>query len=441
MKWIFRAAVIAIAAAAPLGALAQSQAEPEPAPQWHHGVSLFGSVKYPADFKHFDYVNPDAPKTGAVRLSALGTFDNFNVVIAGVKGSLAAGIDLINGTLMVPALDEVSTEYGQIAESMRYPADFSSATYRLRPQAKWHDGEPITPEDVIYSLDVFKANSPMYAAYYRHVVKAEKTGEHEVTFTFDAPGNRELPHIIGQLTILPKHWWEGTDKNGKKRDITATTLEPPLGSGAYRVKSFEPGRTIVYERVKDFWGQDVPANVGSNNFAEVRFEYFRDPTVAIEAFKADQVDFRSENSAKSWATAYDFPAARDKRVVKEEFPIRNVGRMQGFAFNTRRDKFKDPRVRRAFNLVFDFEEMNRQMFYGQYTRIDSYFEGTELAWNWRPKENDSAAFTAKPAAANGLPDGKELEILQGVRDKVPPEVFTTPYRNPAGGSPEATRAN
>ncbi|HET9903357.1 MAG TPA: extracellular solute-binding protein [Xanthobacteraceae bacterium] len=440
MTWLFRLAAIAIAAGAAL-----STANPQSAaPEWRHAASLFGSIKYPADFKHFDYVNPHAPKGGTVRLSALGTFDNLNAVVAGVKGSLAAGLDLTSETLMTASLDEVSTEYGLIAESLRYPPDFSSVTYRLRPQAKWHDGKPITPEDVIYSLDVFKANSPMFAAYYRHVVKAEKTGEREVTFTFDAPGNRELPQIVGQLTILPKHWWEGTDRNGRKRDVTATTLEPPLGSGPYRIKSFEPGRNIVYERVPDYWGKDLAVNVGRDNFDQVRYEYFRDPTVALEAFKADQIDFRTESSAKAWATAYDFPAVRDKRVALEEFPVRNVGRMQGFVFNTRRDKFKDPRVRQAFNYAFDFEEMNKQMFYGQYRRIDSYFEGTELAWNWRPNgegSGEAAAFTAPPAAEDGLPQGLEREILEAVRDKVPAEVFTTPFKNPVGGNPQATRSN
>lgn len=389
---------------------------------WRHGLSLFGDLKYPAGFKHFEYVNPDAPKGGTVRQIAFGTFDNFNLAVAGVKGSLAMGLGMIYDSLMTSALDEVSSEYGQIAEAVRHPADFSSVTYRLRPEARWHDGKPITPEDVIFSFDTFKKHSPQLAAYYRHVVKAEKSGEREVTFTFDAPGNRELPQIVGQLTVLPKHWWEGTDASGKPRDVGATTLEPPLGSGAYRIKDFVPGRTIVYERVKDYWGKDLNVSIGQNNFDEIRYEYFRDSTVALEAFKGDLVDWRTENSAKSWATAYDFPAVKEKKVVLEEFPIRNFGIMQAFAFNTRREKFADPRVRLAFNYAFDFEEMNKQIFYGQYERIKSYFQGTELA-------------------SSGLPEGQELAILETVRDKVPPEVFTTPYSNPAGGSPEAVRKN
>jgi len=389
---------------------------------WRHALSLFGDIKYPEGFKHFDYVNPNAPQGGTVRQSALGTFDNFNTVVAGVKGSIAIGTDLFMETLTTSSLDEVSTEYGLLAEAVRYPDDYSFVTYRLRAKARWHDGKPISPDDVLYSFDVLKKNSPFYGAYYRHVVKAEKTGEREITFTFDGPGNRELPQIVGQLPVLPKHWWEGTDKSGSKRDATRTTLEPPLGSGPYRLKDFAPGRTLVYEKVDDYWGKDLNVTVGTRNFQTIRYEYFRDSTVALEAFKADQVDWRFENSAKEWANSYDFPAVRDNRVVKEEFPTRNIGVMQGFAFNIRRDKFKDPRVRRAFNFVFDFEEMNRQLFFGQYKRIASYFEGTELA-------------------AAGVPSGKELEILETVRGKVPDEVFTKPYTNPVGGNPEAVRSN
>jgi microcin C transport system substrate-binding protein len=390
--------------------------------QWKHGLSLFGDVKYPEGFQHFDYVNPSPPQGGTVRQIAFGTFDNFNQVVSGVKGSLAMGTELVNETLTAPALDEVSTEYGLLAEAVSYPDDRSSVTYRLRADAHWQDGKPVTPEDVIYSFEVFKQNSPQLGAYYRHVTKAKKTAEHEVTFTFDGPGNRELPQIVGQLPVLPKHWWEGADKSGKKRDVTATTLEPPLGSGPYRVKDFAPGRTIVYEKDPNYWGKSLNLNIGSNNFQQIRFEYFRDSTVALEAFKGDQVDWRTENSAKNWATAYDFPAVREKKVVLEEFPIRNFGVMQAFAFNIRRGKFKDPRVRRAFNFAFDFEEMNRQIFFGQYKRIGSYFEGTELA-------------------SSGIPEGKELEILQSVKAKVPPDLFSKPYTNPVSGNPQKVRDN
>ena len=392
------------------------------APVWKHGLSLFGDLKYPADFKHFGYVNPKAPRAGLVRQVAIGTFDNFNQVVSGVKGQLAAGITYTSDTLMMQSLDEVSTEYGLLAESVSHPDDFSTVTYRLRKEAKWHDGRQVTPEDVIFSVEAFKKYHPQYSAYYKHVTKVEKTGDREIRFTFDQPGNRELPQIVGQVTVLPKHWWEGQDAQGKQRDISQTTLEAPLGCGAYKIKSFVPGRSIVYERVADYWGNAVNVNVGVNNFEELRYEYFRDTTVALEAFKADQIDWRNESSAKDWATAYDFPAVIDKRVVLEEFEIRNFGVMQAFAFNIRRDKFKDARVRRAFNFAFDFEEMNKQIFFGQYKRIGSFFEGTELA-------------------SSDLPTGLELEILNTVKDKVPPEVFTTAFTNPVGGNADAVRNN
>ncbi|MBR1128743.1 extracellular solute-binding protein [Bradyrhizobium iriomotense] len=405
-------------------AQAQSASElPSNGLTWRHALSLFGKVKYPADFKRFDYVNPEAPKGGVARQIAVGTFDNFNIVVSGVKGQVSGAVAFIYESLLTPALDEVSTEYGALAEAVSHPDDFSFVTYRLRPQAKWHDGKPVTVEDVIFSLDSFKKHHPMYSAYYSHVVKAEKVGERDVKFVFDAPGNRELPQIVGQLTVLPKHWWEGTDAQGRKRDVSATTLEVPLGSGPYKVKEFVAGRSIVLERVKDYWGRDFPANVGRNNFDELRYEYFRDATVAIEAFKADQVDWRTENSAKNWATAYDFPAVAEKRVILEEFANRSSGVMQAFVPNLRRAKFSDPRVRRALNYAFDFEEMNKQIFYGQYKRISSYFDGID------------------ELMATGVPQGKELEILETVRAEVPPEVFTTAYTNPVGGSPEAVRDN
>jgi microcin C transport system substrate-binding protein len=404
----------------PLGAAHAQTAAGEPA--WRHALSLFGDIKYPPDFRRFDYVNPDAPKGGVARMISIGTFDNFNIAVSGVKGSIAPAAALIYETLMTRSQDEVATEYGLLAEAASHPDDFGWVTYRLRKEARWHDGKPVTPEDVIFSIEALKKNSPFYASYYRHVAKAERTGERDIKFTFDSPGNRELPTIVGELLVLPKHYWEGTDSQGRQRDISATTLEPPLGSGPYRIKEFVASRSVKLERVKDYWGANLPVRIGENNFDEMRFEFFRDNTVALEAFKADQADWITENSAKQWATAYDFPAVAEKRVVKEEFPINDSGRMQGFVLNLRRDQFKDARVRRAFNYAYDFEEMNKQLFYGQYKRIGSYFDGTELA-------------------STGLPESQELEILETVRDKVPPEVFTTPYQNPVGGNPEAVRAN
>jgi microcin C transport system substrate-binding protein len=391
-------------------------------PAWRHALSLFGDIKYPAGFKRFDYVNPEAPKGGIARTISLGTFDNFNMAVMGVKGSIAPAALLIYETLMARSQDEIATEYGLLAEAASHPDDFAWVIYRLRKDARWHDGKAVTPEDVIFSFDVLKKYSPTYASYYRHVVRSERFGERDIKFTFDAPGNRELPHIVGELPILPKHYWEGTDSGGRKRDISATTLEPPLGSGPYRIKEFVAGRSIALERVKDYWGANLPVRIGENNFDEMRYEFFRDNIVALEAFKADQADWITENSAKQWATAYDFPAVTEKRVIKQEFPINDSGRMQAFTMNLRREQFRDARLRRAFNYAFDFEEMNKQLFYGQYTRISSYFHGTDLA-------------------SSGVPEGQELSILETVRDKVPAEVFTTPYQNPVGGNPEAVRAN
>jgi microcin C transport system substrate-binding protein len=412
----------ALATLAGLPAIETAKAQTATESPWRHALSLFGDVKYPAGFKHFDYVNPDAPKGGTMRMIAIGTYDNFNIAVSGVKGNIAGAAMLLVETLMVRSQDEAGTEYGLLAESASHPDDFSWVIYRLDPKARWHDGKPVTPEDVVFSFEQLTKNSPFYRSYYGHVAKAEKAGDRDVKFSFDGPGNRELPHIMGELPVLPKHWWEGENADGKKRDISQTTLEKPLGSGPYRIKEFVPGRTVALERVKDYWGQSLPSQIGQSNFDELRFEYFRDNQIALESFKADQVDLIAENSAKQWATAYDFPAIADKRVLKEEFPISDSGRMQAFVPNLRRDQFSDPRLRRAFNLVFDFEEMNKQLFFGQYKRINSYFEGTELA-------------------SSGLPEGQELQLLEPLRDKLPPELFTTAYSNPVNGSPENVRGN
>ena len=385
-----------------------------------HGSSLFGELKYGPDFAHFDYVNPDAPKGGSVRYGAFGTFDSLNPFI--VKGQPAAGITIIYDTLMTGSMDEAASEYGLLAESVRHPKDYSSVTYTLRPQAKWHDGKPVTPEDVVWTFETLKENHPFYNAYYANVVKAEKTADHEVTFTFNQTGNRELPQIVGQLPVLPKHYWTGKNAKGQPRNFSETTLEPPLGSGPYRVGKVSPNRSIAYERVPDYWGKDLPVNVGTNNFDRISFEYYRDTTVALEALKGDRVDFRIENSAKNWATEYDTPAVRRGDLKKEEIRTLNPAGMQSFAFNIRRDKFKDPRVREAFNWAFDFEWMNKNIFYSAYTRTDSYFANSELA-------------------AQGLPEGRELAILKEFEDKLPPEIFTEAYKNPKTDGSGNNRSN
>jgi microcin C transport system substrate-binding protein len=385
------------------------------APDLHHGLSLMGKLKYPADYNHFDYVNPDAPKGGTVNIAARGTFDNLNTFIH--KGNLVQNIGLIYETLLGSSLEEPSTGYGRIAKWVSYPPDFSSATFYLRNSAKWHDGAPITVEDVIFSLNTFTKHHPFYGQYYKNVEKAEKTGEREVTFRFDVKNNRELPHVVGQLPILPKHYWERAEN-----DVTKTTLEPPLGSGPYRIGKLTPGRSITYERAPDYWGRNLPVNRGQYNFDKINYEYYRDGTVAFEAFKSGRIDFYPENNSKNWATGYDFQAVKDGRVVRKNIQLKTSQPMQGFVFNTRRKKFADRKVRRAFNLAFDFEWSNKNLFYGQYTRTDSYFENTELA-------------------ASGLPEGRELEILNKIKDQLPEEVFTRRYQNPHNPSPQHIRKN
>ncbi|MEM8686853.1 MAG: extracellular solute-binding protein [Pseudomonadota bacterium] len=389
---------------------------------WRHGASLIDGVKYPEGFKHFDYVNPNAPKGGSVRFGATGTFDTLNPILP--KGNRATGLRFTYETLMTPSFDEVSTEYGLLAEALSYPEDYSSVTYRLRKEARWHDGKPVTAEDVIWSFNTIKEIDVQRAFYYKHVKTAEKTGDHEVTFTFDQTGNRELPQIVGQLLVLPKHWWEGTDATGKKRDIRASTLEPPLGSGPYRVSRVDPGRSIALELVSDYWGRDLNVNVGKNNIAEIRYEYFRDNTAQFEAFKSGALDWRSENTARVWATQYEFPAVKNKQVVLNTYEnsFRTSGVMVGFIPNMRREKFQDVRLRQTLDLAFNFEEMNRSIFYGQYERINSYFYGSSLA-------------------SQGLPEGRELEILKGLKNPIPEEVFTSEFKNPTGANRTDERKN
>lgn len=429
MLWRLHLPTIALAAFAVLGgvpALAQAQAEPEAtpaaagAPQRHHALSLVGEPKYGPDYPHFGWVNPDAPKGGVLRGSVIGSFDSLNPFT--VKGDPAGGLGLIYDSLLASSPDEPSTEYAQIAEWVSYPEDYSSVTFGLRPEARWHDGQPITAEDVVFSLEAQKKAHPRSAFYYKNVVKAEKTGEREVTFTFDVKGNRELPQIVGQLMVLPQHYWEGKGPDGEQRDITKTTMEKPLGSGAYRIKTFDPGRSITYERVDDYWAKDLPISKGQWNFDEIRLTYFLDMTPAFEEFKSGKLDYWSEAVASQWATGYGFPAVQKGWVKKEAIPVQRVAPMQAFVFNQRRKQFQDPRVRKAFNLAFNFEETNKKLFYDLYVRVGSYFDNSELA-------------------AKGLPEGRELEILEEVRDQVPPEVFTTEWKNPVNASPEDFRTH
>ena len=368
-----------------------------------HGIAMHGAPKYDAGFKHFDYVNPNAPKGGIIRQSALRTFNTFNPYT--IKGDAAVGLGFIYESLMTSPQDEAFTVYGLIAENIEVPDNRSWATFQLRAEARWHDGKPITVEDVIWSLNTLKKKGrPFYRFYYRDVIKVEKIGDRKVKFTFGDNENRELPLIIGQLPILPKHYWE-------KRDFSKTTLEPPLGSGPYKIKAFEPGRAVVYERVKNYWGKNLPVNVGRHNADTIRFDYYRDATVALEAFKAGDYDFRLENTSKTWATGYNSPAFKEGFYKKLEIRHQNPTGMQGFVFNTRKKIFKNPLVRRALALAFDFEWTNKSLFYGQYTRTESFFSNSELA-------------------SSGKPSTEELAILNPIRNEIPPETLTQIYKPP-----------
>ncbi len=369
-----------------------------------HAIAMHGEPKYGPDFTHFDYVNPNAPKGGTIRLGEPRTFDSFNPFIP--KGT--PGPSSTIERLLTHSGDEPFTEYGLIAETIEWPEDRSWVIFTLRPEARWHDGMPITVDDVIWSLETLKTKGhPFYRFYYGSVASAEQVGERRVKFTFTETGNRELPLIVGQLPILPKHYWEA-----EGRDFTKTTLVPPLGSGPYRVVEFEAGRYVVTERVEDYWGQDLAVNRGRNNFDRIRYDYFLDETVLRLALKSGDIDFRNENQAKAWAVDYDVPPVRDGWLEKVEIPHRNPTGMQAFVFNTRRAKFQDRRLRRALAFAFDFEWTNRNIFFSQYTRTESYFSNSELA-------------------ATGLPEGEELEILERYRGQIPEEVFTTPYWAPS----------
>ena len=379
-----------------------------------HGIAMHGDMKYPADFKHFDYVNPNAPKGGKIRLAATGTFDSFNGFI--VKGNSAAGLGLIYNSLMSSSADEAFTEYGELAEEVYMPEDRTWVAFKLRKEARWHDGTPITPEDVIWTFNTLVAKGqPFFRFYYGNVKEVKKIGTDIVRFNFKPGENRELPLIMGQLTILPKHYWA-------VRDFDKTTLEPPLGSGPYKIKSFEPGRSVTVERVKDYWGNDLALHKGLYNFDEIRYDYYRDGTIALEALKAGEYDYRAENSSKAWATAYDTPAVKKGDLQTQEITHNRTAGMQGFVYNTRRELFKDARLRAALAYAFDFQWSNKNLFYGQYARTRSYFDNSELS-------------------ATGLPSPEELKLLEPLKGKIPDEVFTKAYVPPKGGGSRQLRKN
>lgn len=386
------------------------------APVSHHAFAMHGDPKYPAGFDHFDYVNPDAPKGGEIRLATSAPFDNLNGFI--IKGVPAPGIGMTYMTLMENADDEAFTEYGLVAESVEMPQDRSSVTFNLRPEARWNDGKPLTAEDVVWTFNTLMTKGhPFYRAYYGHVKEAVVENPHRVKFNFGMAGNRELPLIMGQMPVLPKHYW--ADKN-----FEATTLTAPLGSGPYKVKSVDAGRRIVYERVKDWWGKDLAVNRGRYNFDTIVYDVYRDETVLLQALFANAYDFRNENVAKSWYGEYDQQnPVKDGLIQKVEIKHEIPTGMQSFAYNTRRAIFADPKVREAIGYAFDFEWSNKQFAFGAYKRTSSYFANSELA-------------------SSGLPQGKELEILEKFRGKIPEEVFTKEFSNPkTAGTGQDLRVN
>lgn len=372
------------------------------APQ--HALTLYDEPpKYPANFKHVDYVNPDAPKGGTFRESAMGSFDSLNPFIS--KGVPADNISLVFDTLAQQGLDEPITEYGLIAGKIEKAPDNSWVRFYLRPEARFHDGHPVHAEDVVFTFDtLIKQGSPIYRTYYADVAEVVAEDPLRVLFKFKHTSNRELPLILGQLPVLPKHWWAG-------RDFAKSSLEIPLGSGPYKVAEVKPGRSIRYERVKDYWAKDLPINKGLYNFDYRISDYYRDSTVALEALKAGQFDYWQETTAKNWANAYNVPAVAEGRLIKEELPNGNPTGMQGFVFNIRKPMFQDVRVRKAISLLLDFEWSNKQLFNGAYTRTRSYFENSDMA-------------------ATGLPGPAELAILEPLRGRIPPQAFTEAFAPP-----------
>ena len=412
------ATALALGAAMIGGAARAQEAAAEPKIIHSHGISTFGDLKYPADFKHFDYVNPDAPKGGTMSFRGTGasqTFDSLNAFI--LKGEPAQGLGLIYDTLLVGAPDEPDAAYGLIASAVEYPEDRSWVIFDMRPEAKFADGVPITADDVVFTYNVLlEKGAPSYQIMLRDIASVEALDPHRVKFTFK-PGvpTRDLPALAGGLAILPKHYYE-------KVDFAESTMAPPVGSGQYHVENADPGRSIRYCRNPDYWGKDLPVNIGSSNFDCYQYEYYADNNAAFEAFKIGDYQFQQEFYSVLWATAYDFPALRNGWVKREEITDNTPSGTQGFWFNTRREKFQDPRVREAISLMFNFEWTNATLFYGLYKRTDSFFENS-------------------PMQAEGVPEGEELAVLERFRDQLPPEIFTEPaYSPPVSGAQQIDRS-
>ena len=381
-----------------------------------HAVAMHGETKYKPGFTHFDYVNPDAPKGGTVRRAVVSnSYDSFNPFV--LKGVPARGVgQYLYDTLTKRADDEAFSQYGLIAEKIEMPEDRSWVIFHINPKARFQDGHPILPEDVIFTFNsLIEHGAPMYKAYYADVTEVKQTGEYQVRFNFKNKENRELPLILGELPVLPKHYWE-------KHDFSKSSLDIPLGSGPYEIDSFDTGRSITFKRIENYWAQDLPVNKGQNNFNKLVFEYYGDNTIALEAFKAGEYDFRRENTAKEWATAYKGSKFDNGTIIKEEVKHQRPVGMQGFVFNTRREMFKDPKVREALSYAFDFEWTNKQLFFGQYKRTTSYFDNSELS-------------------SSGLPSKAELEILNQFKGQIPERVFTEPFNVPTTNGSGKLRKN
>ncbi len=382
-----------------------------------HGYAQFGTLKYPANFTHFDWVNPRAPKGGQIKLMAAGTFDTLNpytfkgTSLSSAPGFLQYGISELNEPLMVgtgiydPSGDEPASSYGLIAESVEHSDNYSWVVFNLRKEARFHDGKPITAYDVAFSYrTLIKDGHPQYRSNLQGVKRVDILNRHRIRFVFEQPKNPLLIMRLGELPVLPQHYW-------KNRDFSATTFEPPLGSGPYRITHVQPGRQVVFERVRDWWGAKLPANQGKYNFNRVSVEFYRDSVVAFEAFKVGEFDFFIEHQAKNWANGYQFPAVMRGDIIRAEIPHQIPTQTQALFMNGRRAIFADNRVREALGLMFDFEWTNRALFYGAYRRSESYYPNSDFT-------------------ATGKPEGGEWLLLSPYRKQLPPELFTEPFQLP-----------
>ena len=368
-----------------------------------HAIAMHGEPKYPDSFQYVDYANPDAPKGGKIILSSTGSYDSFNPFI--LKGTAAAGIGNLYETLTTGSSDEAFTEYGLIAKTIEWPDDRSWVAFTIREEAVWHDGKKISPEDVIWTFNtLMEKGHPFYKYYYGDVVEVIQENDNKVRFNFKGNTNLELPLIVGQLPVLPKHYW--TNKNFEE-----TSMDIPIGSGPYKIKNFDAGRTITYELDSDYWGKNIPIKKGTENFGVIQYEYYKDRSIEREAFKSGDIDLFSENTSKDWATSYDTPAVQNGLIKKELIEHQNPQGMQGFAFNTRKEIFEDKRVREALSYAFDFEWTNKNLFYNAYKRTNSFFENSELA-------------------SSGVPSGGELDLLNDYRELLPQKLFQEEYNPP-----------